>query len=353
MEFNQPFEPPSSLGRGPRIGKFWGVTVRIHWSLLILFGMLLLHNYLRSTPLAHPFLEWLIFSAAIWVSLWTHEFAHCFVAHRQSELPEEVSLWPFGSLTAYHDGDEPTTHFWIAAAGPIADVAKVALAATVCLLCGWSLLPTPGAETGWPLRLAAQYFFLWNTVLLIHNLLPCVPLDAGRIIEAIRWNVTGTRSEATLAALKVGRFVAFAAMAVGIILVFASLSNKDFAAEHLLLYCLSWGLICAALFHFHEARVTHHRLRHEQGEQGIFGYDFSAGYTSLERTATQERKSSSLVGALSERFHQHEATKKEEQEAAMRIELDRVLAKIHDEGMGSLTRKEKSFLDDASRQLRS
>lgn len=351
MDFNQPFEPTSALGRGVRFGKFWGVTVRIHWSLLILFGMLLLHNLLQRTPLAHPFLEWLIFVAVILVSLWMHEFAHCYAARRQSELPEEVSLWPLGGLTTYPDRDEPTAQFWIAVAGPVADAVKIALAATVCLLYGWPLLPNPGVEPGWPLRLAAQYFFLWNTILLIHNLLPCIPLDAGRILEATRWNATGTRSEAILAALKVGRIVAFAAMAVGIILVLASLSDQDFTTQHPLLYCLSWGLICAAVFHFHEARLTHHRLRHEQAEQGIFGYDFSAGYTSLERTATQERKGS-LVGAISERFHQHEATKKEEQEAAMRQELDRVLAKIHDEGMGSLSRQEKSFLEDASRQLR-
>ena len=351
MDFNQPFDPRNTTGRGLGVGQLWGVKIRVHWLLLAFFGMLLIQNYLRPTPLKNPFVEWLIFVGAISASLWIHEFAHCLAARRNGDDASEVLLWPLGGLTRHSDRDEPTTQFWIAIAGPVADAIKMALAAIVCLTAGWALLPTPGTEAGWPLRLATQYFFLWNAILLVHNLVPCIPLDAGRVLEASRWSALGSRNEATVRTLKIGRVVAFTALVIGILLFLASLPDTDFTANHPFLYYLAWGLTGVALMHFYEARLAHHRLRYGQVESGIFGYDFSAGYTSLERTATRER-TGSLVGAISERFHQNELAKKEERETEMREELDRVLVKIHAEGMQSLTRKEKTFLEDASRRLR-
>jgi membrane associated rhomboid family serine protease len=62
-------------------------------------------------------------------------------------------------------------------------------------------------------------------------------------------------------------------------------------------------------------------------------------------------------GRLRSRFHfldtDYFRRRKEEREWQIRQEVDRLLDKVHREGMGSLTKKEQKFLKEASRRFRS
>ena len=88
-----------------------------------------------------------------------------------------------------------------------------------------------------------------------------------------------------------------------------------------------------------------------QMPEGEFGYDFSQGYTSLEKnTSRSTRKKSSL--SPGKKFSEWFERRKQRQSAQLEAELDRILEKIHDHGLESLSRTEKRTLTQASRKRR-
>jgi CBS domain-containing protein len=60
-----------------------------------------------------------------------------------------------------------------------------------------------------------------NVVLAVFNMIPGFPLDGGRVLRAIIWWVTGNANRSTRAAARVGEFVAFGLIALGVFSFFA------------------------------------------------------------------------------------------------------------------------------------
>src|SRR5262249_51127999 len=89
-------------------------------------------------------------------------------------------------------------------------------------------------------------------------------------------------------------------------------------------------------------------------EDGVFGYDFSRGYTSLERDDPRPRKPRQK--SFFQRLRQNWADKKRKREEAQRQEeerrVDELLAKVQQSGMQSLTEEEQRFLKRVSAKLR-
>jgi hypothetical protein len=91
------------------------------------------------------------------------------------------------------------------------------------------------------------------------------------------------------------------------------------------------------------------------GEEGLFGYDFSQGYTSLERdqpAATKKPKQKNFW----QRWRQQRAEARRQREEKERQEeerrVDELLAKVQQGGMQSLTEEEQRFLKRVSAKLR-
>jgi hypothetical protein len=150
----------------------------------------------------------------------------------------------------------------------------------------------------------------------------------------------------------VGFVTAIVSLAAGAVLFFLPLFDEAFHANHPFLYHLDFGLILIGLLYFYEARAIRHRLAYGEEEDGVFGYDFSFGYTSLDRTATRERKRAPLLAGLRRRLRERDQEQKRRKEELLRSQLDQVLAKISRDGMESLSRQERRFLERASKKLR-
>ena len=91
------------------------------------------------------------------------------------------------------------------------------------------------------------------------------------------------------------------------------------------------------------------------GEEGPFGYDFSQGYTSLERdqtTATPPRRRQSWW----QRWRQSRAARKMQREQEVREaeerRMDELLEKVQRNGITALTEEERRFLKRVSDRYR-
>lgn len=112
------------------------------------------------------------------LSVVIHEFAHSFVAKKLGYKLDNMYLMPYGVCLNYKcnvfaNNDEA----YIAIAGPVSNF-------LVCLLCLslWWLFP----ETYYYL----DYFCFCNLLLATFNLLPCYPLDGGRIVLCLASRIT-------------------------------------------------------------------------------------------------------------------------------------------------------------------
>ena len=91
-------------------------------------------------------------------------------------------------------------------------------------------------------------------------------------------------------------------------------------------------------------------------DDSFLGYDFSEGYTSLDRSAPasstpREANLSPLQRWREQRRLKRELENRQEQAEAER-QLDSLLAKVHEQGMASLTAREQRLLQQVSDLLR-
>src|SRR5262249_14493162 len=119
---------------------------------------------------------------------------------------------------------------------------------------------TAVAEVPMGVALLARAFWM-NWVLFLLNLLPAYPLDGGQLLQSALWPWYGFRQATTVAIF----FGFVTALAIGICAV---------VYDDVLTLCL-------ALFIYVTCKQRYILLE-TGGEESLFGYDFSQGYTSLE-----------------------------------------------------------------------
>ena len=97
-------------------------------------------------------------------------------------------------------------------------------------------------------------------------------------------------------------------------------------------------------------------FQEEMGEvmdDSTFGYDFSAGYESLEKSNPISTREVRL--GLIQRWRERRRVRREQQERIRRSEaeqqLDELLAKVHEHGIESLSDQEKKLLRSCSELL--
>ena len=168
-----------------RIGSLAGIPVKVHFSLVILLPWFVA-RYGRSWGLDAT--GGLLVALGVFVSVALHELGHALAARRLRVGTREILLTPIGGVAKLDRiPTRPRDELIIALAGPAASLALAVVGYAVFL--GF-------AETGWA---AAGWVFgaltAANVALAVFNLLPCFPMDGGRVFRA-------------LAAMRVGRLAA-------------------------------------------------------------------------------------------------------------------------------------------------
>ncbi len=210
-----------------------GIKIGVDWSwFLVLFLVIFWMSGSYADLLGEesyattPFLLAVASAIGFFGAILLHELGHAFVAMRNGIGITSIQLWIFGGMARMdRESDSPATEAKVALAGPAVTLAIVAILTAVGVAAeGWTAFReaalTESTDVSGPMAMIAWLAGI-NFLILVFNLIPAFPMDGGRVARAIAWWRTGNRTSATRFAANLGRVLAYAIMAVGLLLVFA------------------------------------------------------------------------------------------------------------------------------------
>lgn len=222
-----------------RLGRIAGVEIGVNWTWLIVVLLVSWSLADGVFPETNPGLAErtyalmaIIAVPVFFTCLLLHELGHATRARREGMAIEGITLWVFGGVARFR-GSFPSAgaEFRIAIAGPL-----VSLALGVLFLAVSIATPLPSAVDG-----VLHWLGYINLMLLTFNLLPALPLDGGRVLRSILWQVKGDFAAATRTAAALGRLFGQILIGGG---VFLALFAANFGG--LWLAMIGWFLLIAA-----------------------------------------------------------------------------------------------------------
>jgi Zn-dependent protease len=150
-------------------------------------------------------------ATTFFASILAHELGHAVVARRQGLRVDGISLWLLGGVARLIDQPRtPADQVRVSLAGPAVSVSLGAL--FLGLGQAFAGVGSADALTG-----LCRWMGWVNLVLGLANLLPGLPLDGGRVVQAVLWRVYDDRHRATVIAARAGRVVGVGVVAVGVL----------------------------------------------------------------------------------------------------------------------------------------
>ena len=219
---------------GFRIGRIFGITIRIDWSWLFIF-FLVTWNLAIIFGQFHtdwgPLLQWglaVAGSILFFASVLAHELAHSLYARSKGVPIRSITLFLFGGVSnIQREPESPGQELVMAIVGPITSI----VIGVIFLLIGGGLAGSVFGAIGGPGFFVAALNPI-STILLvlgsiniflgIFNLIPGFPLDGGRVLRSILWGATGDVRRATRWATWVGEGIAWLFIIGGIAMAFGA-----------------------------------------------------------------------------------------------------------------------------------
>lgn len=323
------------------LGWVWDIRVRLHIIFLAFIVIRLLQGMRHDADLWYE----ISFVSMLFGLVFLHEIGHCFGCRAVGGQADDILIWPLGGLAYCSPPHRPYESLVTTLSGPAVNLLVCIVLFPVLLLSdavSWSLWNPFAAGFVWESTSVVSYVALtWKLsywLLLFNMLLPIFPFDGGRALLELLWFRMG-HYQATMIATAVGIVGSILLAGAGLYCA-GSISGEYFL------------LTVIGLFGVVECLRTRKQVE-MMGEvpENEFGYDFSQGYTSLERSMKGiQHKENSL--SLRSRFRAWQSKRRSQEDARLEAELDRILAKIHSDGMASLSRAERKVLDQASRKRR-
>jgi len=182
--------------------RLMGVPVRLHFTFVLLLIFLIVTGFGSN----QTGLNYAIYLFALFASVLVHEFAHAFVGARNGVRTLEIVMFPIGGVSRLQRNPKPTEEFWIAMAGPLANLLisialfgylyfrHMPISAVVAFI-----EPSDGNVID---RIAQA-----NLILAAFNIIPAFPMDGGRMLRAVLSRFR-SEDEATRMAAWTGRMLA-------------------------------------------------------------------------------------------------------------------------------------------------
>jgi hypothetical protein len=179
----------------------------------------------------------------------------------------------------------------------------------------------------WVVWVQRAFYLSW-VLFLFNMLLPAYPLDCGQLLQGTIWARTGSYRQGTVVAC-------YSGFVVGLLMLLVSFAWNESMLVGLCVFVVVMSYI---------------KLHQVEQEDGVFGYDFSQGYTSLERDDPPPPRPKQ-PGPIKRWLQARQARRiaREQQERARDEErMDQLLDKIAKTGKGSLTDEERRFMEKVS-----
>jgi Zn-dependent protease len=194
--------PPGTF----KVGSIAGSDVLVSSSWFLIAGLIAI-TVAPAVERAEPglgglkYVAGLMIAVLLYLSVLVHEASHALVAKRFGLPVSSITLHFLGGMTSIEgEPATPRQEFWVSVVGPVSSLA-VALAAF-----GLTFV-TPGGLIG----LAVAGVAYTNLLVGGLNLVPGLPLDGGRVLKALVWQVSGDTHRGTIVAAWGGRVVALLA----------------------------------------------------------------------------------------------------------------------------------------------
>ena len=195
------------------LGRIGGVEVRINWSWLVIFALIVWTLADGVFPSTNPglsgntHLAMAIVAALLFVvSILLHELGHAWEARREGLEVDGITLWLFGGVSQFKGGfPSAGAEFRIAIAGPLV---SLVLGVFFVLI---AIAGLPSAVDG-----VAAWLGYINLALLVFNLIPALPLDGGRVLRAALWRSKGDLGWATRVGTDIGRIFGYLFIGLGL-----------------------------------------------------------------------------------------------------------------------------------------
>ena len=381
----------------------YGIQVRLH-ILYILITIGLIWRAIDASPKYWVDIV-LVGVVMLFIVILLHEFGHCFAARRVDGDADEILMWPLGGLAYVRVPETPRANFVATAGGPAVNL-------VFCVICGvvlvaasyipplnpinfgslidpemhnfsdgqdyigrgdiyhrWVKEGTQERITGplgqfpdggvfilkekergtfpvavrvehasiarmpdWALWTARLFWMNWF-LFLLNVLLPAFPLDGGRLFQCFIWARSDYRNGTTMACY--GGYVVAALLFI------------------VSLFVIDPLVLAMAIFIFWSSYRQLMMLEIGEGES-FMGYDFSQGYTSLEKgeAPPPRPKRPGFIKRWLQARRARRLQREAEQRAADEARLDELLDKVHRLGKESLTDEERRFMERVSGRYR-
>jgi len=195
--------PPGTF----RVGSIGGIDVLVRSSWIIVALML---SYLLGPQVDRvqpglggwKYVAGLAYAVLLYLTVLLHEMSHALMAKRYGLPVRWITLSFLGGMTTI-DGEARNAgeQFKIAVVGPLTSIAV-----------GLAALGLSTVVNGGLIGLAVDSIAFANLVIGVLNLIPGLPLDGGRVLQAAVWRTTGNPHRGTIVAAWAGRVVALIAL---------------------------------------------------------------------------------------------------------------------------------------------
>ncbi len=321
------------------LGRWFGIRVRVHASLLWVLGFRL---FSAGTV---GWMEALSYSILLFAIILLHEFGHCLGSWMTGGQPQDLLLWPLGGLATTESRHAPWPRFVTVVCGPLVNVILLPILGTVFYLYYHQappmdpLFPWVGGSALMKFANAhpdafAVYFspvgkWLWwaysiNFSLLVFNLIPMYPLDGGKLLQISLWKLVGYGRSMRISCIT-GMVLAVLVGTVGLI-------------------SGAFMVLGIGMFGFYQCMMELRMLKETEVEGDVEPYDLSAAWDNPEKPRAARRKGKKRWLRL--------ARKRATKDQAEQAKIDLILVKVKEKGLHSLSWWEKRTLKKATERQR-
>jgi Zn-dependent protease len=224
-----------------RFGRVFGIEIYGNWSLVFVFALIAwsLASGIPADVPGRPQAEYVLAGIAgalvFYLCLLAHELAHSLTARHFGVRVSGITLWLFGGVSNMEgEPKNAREELAITAVGPLTSLVLSGVFYLIAAVLAGGQRKTVAIDV-------VAWLAYINLALGLFNLIPAFPLDGGRVLASLLWWRGGDRRRAVHTAVRVGRWFAFAMIAIGFV---EFLTGQVF--DGVWIAFLGWFLLSAA-----------------------------------------------------------------------------------------------------------